>query len=337
MRRVMSWFRVKFSACTDEEQARAVQAILMSHSLYEVLGLQSSPRGAGGSSSSESVALPVTHIDSMEAGVTILRSGDTISDDEVVMAFLKVVVDVHPACNRHTDAGLAFCWAADAFINLRTRALRENNLAVTWPRQNATPVGERECGTDMDSALSVFGEVMGVVLENLSLRDMSSSVDRTMSDTLLRAQHILHLRENGQDIEERRALDSALAISLFANGFLTGVFGIFKCRPRQTRATTTIMAIVGSVLFSFVSRLGRMVSDSGGNRPALGVLPSTPHVSCPLCREMTAAGRAIKGVRAGDMIPICCVCTEIKADVCLACGHLCLCQDCFSHLPRTLN
>ncbi len=82
------------------------------------------------------------------------------------------------------------------------------------------------------------------------------------------------------------------------------------------------------------SRLSRRSASSEVDTTALLRLPAITLV-CPLCREPSQAGRAIKNVRAGEAVPICCVCTEEPSTVCLACGHLCLCLGCFRLLPRS--
>jgi hypothetical protein len=89
-----------------------------------------------------------------------------------------------------------------------------------------------------------------------------------------------------------------------------------------------------------VCRINRMLNSEPGQASSRSSLVDSqsfmmsPLVQCPLCRERTPANQAIKNVHAGDSVQLCCVCTETRSDVCLPCGHLCLCQICFSQLPR---
>ena len=55
-------------------------------------------------------------------------------------------------------------------------------------------------------------------------------------------------------------------------------------------------------------------------------------VRCPLCRKLSPVDRAVRNVnRVAEVtnVEVCCICLDAQPNVCLACGHLCLCEHCF--------
>lgn len=296
----------------------------------------------------------------LEAGLAGTPGGAdfNMSPEAVLKAFLMESVKVHPACNAHEDALLALRWVVDAFVHLRNGA---TNSAWNDIDSASASVHELPCSTDADQALQIFGDAVALANASLSLSGTAPgqfALGKPGADALLRAMYILHLQDpfaasnTTPEIEarpERSMLDSVLAGALAANWVLTGLARLMprRRRPRAEWFCTTIIAAVGGVAFNGVGRISRMlagppprvISSSGQGllEGSLGVSPlaATLLVQCPLCRTMSSAGQAIRNVRAGEAVPACCVCTEAPSNVCLPCGHLCLCQDCFSQMPRT--
>jgi len=267
---------------------------------------------------------------------------DRWSDAGVLEAFVCIGVEVHPFRNQHADSTLALRWAADAYTNLRDRQRRATALSTEFG--NWSSVRDRVCATSADEALRLFGEAVAALHDRLSLYDLTrGGVGKTVADALLHGMHLLHLRPSLRDrpgSRDRSLLDSVLTGALAANWLLFSMVRFLtrpSQRPRTERVCSTTVAALGGVAFTGATRIQRMLTDDGAGATRLGVAaePLEPLVRCPLCRVASPAGRAIQDVRAGDAVPSCCVCTEQKADVCLLCGHLCLCGDCFSHLPRS--
>lgn len=298
------------------------------------------------------------------------REDPILSQSALAEAFLQKAVQVHPASNSDQRALLAFRWCADAFKELRSES-SGNPPQVAVPDDQShpsrsqdieaipsidLPAAERECLTDAGEALHLFAEATQCINDHLSLQpapgtDEPVGVTAQTADALLRALHILHLRtpfENvvdNEDVEiERSMLDSVLYAALSTHWMLrmiTRVFFLGSRRHSAERYVNTLIAAVGGVVFTGVCRINRMVSSNPENvltrtardDAALGVIEM--FIQCPLCRETVPTSRAIRNVHAGEAVPSCCVCTENRSDVCLPCGHLCLCQACFSQMPRT--
>merc|ERR1711908_248413 len=109
-------------------------------------------------------------------------------------------------------------------------------------------------------------------------------------------------------------------------------------RQSAERFCNTMVAAVGGIAFNGVCRINRMLSPEPGRvmreDGAFPVIAAT-FVQCPLCRQSSPTSRVIKNVRAGEGLPNCCICTEALSSVCLPCGHLCVCEACFSQMPRS--
>mmetsp|Transcript_56991 Transcript_56991/g.144654 ORF Transcript_56991/g.144654 Transcript_56991/m.144654 type:complete len:336 (-) Transcript_56991:271-1278(-) len=328
LRRLRACFSRRAQASiASTAQARAVEEVLCSRSWPEVLQLLSS-RGD----------VDASTLDLEQQDLT-----DRWSDTGVLEAFVCIGVEVHPFRNQHSDSTLALQWAADAFVNLRDQHRRTSALSTEWGTWG--PVRDRACSTGADEALRLFGEAVSTLHERLSLHDVvRGGVGKKVSDALLHGMHLLHLRPHMRDdrrgSRDRSLLDSVLAGALAANWLLFRMVRLLT-RPSQRQRTewvcSTTVAALGGVAFTGATRIQRMLTDDGASTTGLGTTaePLEPCVRCPLCRIVSPAGRAIQDVRAGDSVPCCCVCTEQKANVCLLCGHLCLCGDCFKHLPRS--
>lgn len=328
---------------SDDAPLRAVEAVLQSCHWHEVLGLSLAIGSDAGQSDTPIVAAGAEG-DTLETGLTLGPSGlDGYSDDDIVQEFLRIAVEVHPFRNGSADSMLALRWAVDAFVNLRSRSLRMAAM-VDMVRRGNVHVRDQECVMDEDEALHIFSETSTRALDRLSVHDLGrGGVGKMHADVLLNSVHILHLRPQSQGsrpgTQERAILDSVLAGALAANWLAARFARLLSWPSRRAQAETycsTLVAAVGGVAFSGASRLQRMLTESGG-----AIVGSTgdmqgPSVQCPLCRVASVASRAIRNVRAGESAPICCVCTEAQSDVCLPCGHLCLCQECFRRLPRSV-
>jgi len=312
----------------EESDAVAVNAVLDSKCWHEALGLH--------------VPMEVTPTDdgSVEAGLVNIRGSDDlfISDVEVVDAFIAAAVKVHDVSTMDSDAFRAFCWCAEAFTNLKTPELRSS--AVNGHNQNQVPFRERTCGTSRDEALHIFNEAVTTRVDHLSLQDEPSGcVSKSSTDSILRALHMLHLHGSGTG-DDRAMYDSVLAATLAANWILAVAARFVSMVTRRNhgdRLFSTIMAALGVVAFNGASRLqGLLIGDRANRQRLPPAHMSELLVLCPLCRVLNPVHQAIKRVRACDHAPICCVCTDAQSDVCLPCGHLCLCEACFTCLPRQL-
>jgi len=299
----------------------------------EALGLQQHGRSDAGGEGA----------DDLEVGLAEGSGADRLTDEVVLQAFVCIGVEVHPFRVSHVDASLALRWAADSFANLRDQGQRQGAAASAVYQ---APLRDQVCATSADEALRLFGEAVTALHNRLSLHDLArGGVSRAAADALLHGMHLLHLRPHLRDrpnSEERVLLDSVLSGALTANWLLSTFCSFVSFRPNALRyqreiICSTTVAALGGVAFTGAARLQRMLTDAGDGRSRLGDEEATlePLVRCPLCRECTPAARAIQNVRAGDAAPTCCVCTEQRASVCLVCGHLCLCEECYLQLPRT--
>lgn len=324
------------------EHAQRVEAVLRSRGRLQALGLAPAAEGAGAAPGAgarrEAGALD------LEVGLIGAVAAERLSDAAITEAFLRVAVEVHPFRNSHPEATQALRWLADAYAGLRS-AGRGGAAAEAQP-WGGIATGE-ECPTGADEALRLFAEAVAATHDRLQLYDLAQGgISKAVSDALLRGLHVLHLRPYARDragSRERAMLDAVLAGALAANWFLVGMARLLS-RPSQRWQSewrcSTIVAALGSMAFGNATRLQRMMTNTGGGSVSLGAPGSIvdmlePLVRCPLCRLATPAGRAIQDVHAGEATAACCVCTERSADVCLPCGHLCLCGDCFKMLPRT--
>lgn len=340
MRRLVACFAPRAVPGTEDEPRRAVHAVLRSCSWYEVIGLVPAA-AASGDVSAQMAGAGVAEGEALEAGLTTALEPDHFSDQDVERAFLRTAAEVHPYRNSQAEAMLALRWAADAFVHLRSRSLRSAAVPEI-ARRGQAPAREQECGTDEDEALEIFSEVAILALDRLSLNDLGRGVSKSHADALLNALHILHLRPQAQGRrpggQERAILDSVLAGTLAANYILTAMARLVSWPSRRVQSEwicSTIVAALGGVAFNGASRIMRMLVDDGPMPVASSVDVQGPLVQCPLCRIACPANRAIRNVRVGEAAPTCCVCTEAQSDVCLSCGHICLCQECFQRLPRS--
>lgn len=333
MRRIASWFQVGWRS--EEEQAADVQRVLGSCTLRGVLGLTSEQAGGR---STEALASD----DDVEAPLEI-------SEDDVLEAFLATAVEVHPFGNAQPSARLGLRWAVEAFCHLGGgRVPPPIPVSAREPRPILGPIRDLECAIDDDEALRIFSRTVSLVLDTLSLHDVGrGGVSRRTTDALLRGLYILHIRPAQQrwDGGARHMFDPLLSGALMANWMMARAARLFLSAARREEAErrcSTAVAAVGFVAFGGASRLRRMMLSDGGTRAlggsALGEAAPEhlePQVQCPLCRKQALVDRVIRGVHAGEAPPTCCVCVERKSDVCLPCGHLCLCGSCFRELPRT--
>jgi len=318
-----------------EPQQSDVDRVLDSVTWHEALRLNpaaSSTAGSGGD------------IEDARGG---LVSNDGLTDRSVAEAFVCVGVQVHPYRNTSADAPLALRWVASAFTSLGDEQSRAQAVYVNC----FEPLRQRECPTSLDTALRTFGEVCLSVYDRLSLHNLPrSGINARVAEALLRGVHMLYLQPHVRDQpgdEERSFLDGVLDGTLSANRLVGSVSHWFSSDRRQREQiewmSSTTVAALGVVAFNGAARLQRMLHDHGAHGPRLpdanaAALPLgivQPLVSCPLCRVLSPAGKAINNVHAGDRMPPCCVCTEESSNVCLPCGHVCLCQHCFLQLPRT--
>jgi len=330
--------RVQRSLLPQVDYATPVHAVLDAWTLREVLDIHLQP------ATNSTVCQDLSNL---EAGLTPDgQESSELSDMAVLEAFLRVSLAVNPFDNLHPEATLAFQWVVDAFVKLRTRRARIESQGGM--QRFVLPLRDQVCNTSIDEAHRIFADVVTSTYDTLSLRNpQEGGLSKIGSDALLRSLHLLHSRplaRTGQASQQQRAmLDAVLSITLLANWLAAGLTQRASMRSsrgpasRPASLASTTIAALGGVAFSGAARIQRMVSSEPANlaRP-LGANPLEPLIRCPLCRVATPSGRAIQHVHAGDSVPLCCVCTEAKADVCLPCGHFCLCGECFQHLPRTI-
>jgi len=318
-----------------EEQRHAVELVLRSRSWHEVLGLAFVQQEQG-----QDGAAPASNEGpDIESGLAAGDDPENTSDEDVMRAFIDRAVDVHPFRNPHADALLALRWTVDSLEHLRGRTQRAE--ALVDARQAQEPVRQQECGTDGDEALRLFAETVTSAVDGLSLLDVErTGVGKPHADALLHGLHILQLRGprgGGRSSADDPMLGSVLAGALMANWLLASMARLLSRPSRRAYsewACSTIVAAVGAVALSGASRLQRVLTGEGGQPLAAAAEAPGPCVQCPLCRTASPTGRAIKNVHVGEAAPACCVCTEARSDVCLPCGHICLCQHCFGMLPR---
>lgn len=347
-RRVGEWFSVRprpqFSP--QHEGENAVNRALDCYSFVEVLRLNAAPspssseNGDEGANSTSTVGVSLGAAE--QDDMNLLESGHagplTLTDNQVQQAFVRVGSEVHPFRAQVRDAPLALQWVATAFVKLRDETARRregfNRLAL--------PLRDQPCLMLNDEALRLFSETVEDMQNRLSLYDLDrGGIGRETSDALLNAMHFLYLRPHWRDrpgSSDRTLVDSVLSGALMANWFLSK-FAQFFSRQAQRQNTewacSTTVAAVGAIALNGALRITQMLSDDGGANTSSGAGSFEPMVRCPLCRILCPVQRSIKNVCAGDGVPTCCVCTERKADVCMTCGHVCLCGACFAMLPRT--
>jgi len=355
MQRLVARLAVRFGSgsggdggpsAAEEAHAGPVREVLNSRCWHEVIGLAllPVPSAARVAHTQE----PARDDSMLEAGVRLTREAapaeedlPEASDSDVVEAYLCTAVKVHPFCNEHEDADHATRWVADAFTNLRTRPLRDASLdEERRALRDEVAVGEQRCETDSAQALHLFSEVVMSVIDRLSVHDLGrGGVSRATTDALLHGLYILHARplQNGSNSQAAHLFSSVLAGTLAANSVAAAATRVLMPSGRRSNARlfcSTIIAAVGGIAFTSASRIQHMLAPDRAQR--LGVQDNlTPLVSCPLCRVASAASQAIRNVHAGESVPVCCVCTEERSDVCLPCGHVCVCDACFGRLPRT--
>lgn len=328
-----------------QDLAAPIEAVLSSCSWYEALGIHPRASGVGTAAADPAAAATPPEGRDLEAGLTQGQQlAEEITDGAVLEAFLKVSASVHPFQNSHPEATLALRWVVEAFTKLRGR--RERAL-LRGTQAFETPLRQQPCLKTADEAQRVFAEVVSATYDRLSLRNPEDcGLSKVGGDSLLRSLHMLHLRpyaRSQQSMQHERAmLDTVLRAALIANWIIVSMvrkarmFSSSRERSRSESMASTAVAAIGGVAFSGASRMHRIVSSDNINTTrSFGADPLEPLVRCPLCRVATPSGRAIQDVHAGDGMPPCCVCTENQADVCLPCGHLCICGECFQHLPRT--
>lgn len=324
-----------------------MEGVLGSKRLIEVLGLHPNARGGGGGAATSAGAAREDSGD-LEAAWCGGHASEDTSDAAVVEGFLTVGVQVHPFQNFHPESALALRWAAEAFCKFRGRRERAAaSLEATAAQVFEAPLREQACPTSTDEAQRLFAEVVAATYDKLSLRNPEECcLSSAGGDALLKSLHLLHLQPHAlaQPVMQRKRaiLDTLLGAALAVNWVAVAItrrariFSLSAARNRsESMASTTVVAL-GGVAFSSACRMHGVVSGEGaGAVRSLGAGPLEPLVRCPLCRVASPAGRAIRGVHAGEGAASCCVCTEGKADVCLPCGHLCICGECFQHLPRS--
>lgn len=336
--------------------AMRVDAVLRSASWREVLGFVMP--GGGGGEGDGAAETPIGR--DLEAGLTQGQAVEDLPSDVALLeAFLRIGVEVHPFRNPHAQAPLALRWTAVAYERLRgqrepqrgrrsedaTSSLAashgndEEPAAHQLSAQAATaPLGEQVCPMSDDEAQRLFAEVVSSTSNRLSLRNPETSgLSKASCDALLRSLHLLHLgRPENNTQDHQRALDSLLSSLLAVHWLLVSVAQLISSAPRRQWTISTSVAALGGVAFSSATRIHRVLTADGESLRQLDDVGSLePLVHCPLCRKATPACRAIQDVHAGDAVPTCCICTENPSNVCLRCGHLCLCMECFQQLPRT--
>lgn len=318
----------------EELWAARIEKVLGSRTWCEVLGIHPSTNGAETTSEIEDR--------DVEAGLTRGLPAEDISDGAVLEAFLRVSAGVHPFQNTHPEASLALRWVVEAFAKLR--GLRDRAAVGGGTQVFGTPLRDQACATTAEEAQRIFAEVVSSTYDRLSLRNPEDcGLSKIGGDALLRSLHLLHMQPVAQaQRQDWTMMNMLLVLALIANWAavaMVRMVRIFSSNTERIRselvASTTVTAL-GGVLFSGASRIQRVTSSDTTNiTRTFGTDPLEALVRCPLCRVATPSSRAIQDVHAGDTMPACCVCTENKADVCLPCGHLCICGECFRHLPRT--